>query len=120
VPVDECWRCSRPLPLAILHLVNQPGQAEAEEEYILHKGNPKESGPTFTTPASCIVIQLSGSFDSSCNARAVDRCTLMSSDLRYLTRGATACSLPNDSRLSPQLQQRAMASAKCRLSRSSV
>ena len=34
---------------------------------------------------------------------------------RYLTSGATAPSRPNDVRLFPQAQHRAIASAKCRL-----
>ena len=66
-----------------------------------------------------MVIQLSGSLDSWKSARAVDRCTTGSLDLRYLTRGATAFSLPNVVLFLPQLQQRAMASAKCRLNLSS-
>ena len=36
----------------------------------------------FTTPASCMVIQLSGSFDSWKRALAVDLCTCLSLDFR--------------------------------------
>ncbi len=37
---------------------------------------------TFTTAASCMVIQLSGSFESWCRAQAVERWTSRSGDLR--------------------------------------
>ena len=75
---------------------------------------------TLTTPELCIEMQLSGSRESWCSARAVDRCTTGSWDARYSTSGRTDPSLPNSTRLFPQQQQRAIASANCRRSSSSV
>ena len=75
---------------------------------------------TCTTPASCMVMQFCGVFDSWKSALAVDRWTFSSLDLRYLTSGATASSSPNAFRFVPQLQQRAIASARCCRSLSST
>lgn len=75
---------------------------------------------TWTTPASCIVIQFSGFFESWYNARAVDLWTFSSCDRRYFTSGATAPSRPKAVLLFPQLQHLAIASAKCLLSLSST
>ncbi len=38
--------------------------------------------PTLTTAASCMVIQLSGSLESWCRARAVERCTSREGEVR--------------------------------------
>ena len=74
---------------------------------------------TWTTPASCMVMQFSGCLDNWNKALAVLLWTFSSPDLRYRTSGATAPSRPNATRLLPQLQHLAMASARCRRSLSS-
>ena len=69
---------------------------------------------TRTTPASYIITQFIGFFDSWWSALATDRCTLESDDFRCLTSGFTALFSPKVCRLFPHLQHSAMASAKYR------
>ena len=65
-------------------------------------------------------MQFSGFLESWCNALAVDVCTSLFGDFKYLTKGATALFLPNNSLFLPHLQHWAIASVKYRLSCSSV
>lgn len=68
---------------------------------------------TGTTPLWCSVMQLKGSVDRWLRASIVVHCTLSLPLWRKSTRGDTAPRRPNSKQFFPQLQQLAIADAKC-------